>query len=131
MNSDEVWARCQQCGTELNKGDKVCPKCGCTKKAFERKACLAIGLRLSNSAEQARVGWKRLVREMISRWRPSRSPELPHGVNETRTIDREKDEYHHIVKDAATGEIIHDEHEPLSQHKGKPRKPKGLLVHNC
>jgi len=34
MNSDEVWARCQQCGAELKQGDRECPKCGSSKKAF-------------------------------------------------------------------------------------------------
>lgn len=28
-------------------------------------------------------------------------------------------EYHQVVKDADTGAIIHEKHEPLTQHKGK------------
>jgi len=51
MNSDEVWAKCQQCGTELKQGDKVCPKCGSTKKHFERTAHTAVGLKASAKAE--------------------------------------------------------------------------------
>ena len=54
---------------------------------------------------------------MISnRWKRSRDPKLPNGVWEDMVIDREKDEYHHITKDAKTGEITHEEHERLSEH---------------
>jgi len=49
MGSDEAWAKCQQCGTELKQGDKVCPKCGSTKKHFER-TCHAV-LTLKTTAQ--------------------------------------------------------------------------------
>lgn len=118
MGSDEVWAKCQQCGTELKQGDKVCPKCGSTKKASDREASVAIGERIVETrTRQKRKGFKKFMKEIISRWRPSISPELKDGVNEERIIDKEKNEYHQTVKDARTGEITHSEHEPLSQHK--------------
>ena len=47
----------------------------------------------------------------------------------SRVIDRENDEYHEVVKDPATGEILHECHEPLSQHrshgaaKRRPEEP--------
>ena len=48
----------------------------------------------------------------------------------SRVIDRENDAYHEVVKDPATGEILHECHEPLSQHRGhgaakhRPKEPK-------
>lgn len=36
MNGDEVWAKCQRCGAELKESDKLCPKCGSSKKKFAR-----------------------------------------------------------------------------------------------
>lgn len=123
MGSDEVWAKCQQCGTELKEGDKVCPKCGSTKKAFDREASVAIGVRIVETrATQKRIGFHRFVKQMISRWKRSGDLRLENGVQEETIRDKEKDWYDQVVRDAKTGEITHEEHEPLSKHKGKPRK---------
>lgn len=123
MGSDEVRVKCERCGAELKESDKVCPKCGSTKKAFERKAFTTVGLRIVKfSARQKRKGFKKFMKEMVSRWLPSGSPELKQGVYEERIIDKEKDKYNQTIKDARTGEIIHEEHEPLSQHRPQPER---------
>ncbi len=70
-----------------------------------------------------RDGLKKFVKEILQGWFSSANPDLKNGVHMERVIDREKDEYHHVVTDAGTGEVIHDEHELLSQHK--PKQPKG------
>ncbi len=49
MGSNEVWATCGDCGEELKQSDKQCPRCGSTKKAFGKKASVAIGLKASAS----------------------------------------------------------------------------------
>lgn len=36
----------------------------------------------------------------------------------SRIIDRENDMYHEVVKNSATGEVIHECREPLSEHRG-------------
>ncbi|MBZ9577686.1 hypothetical protein KJA13_01470 [Patescibacteria group bacterium] len=69
-----------------------------------------------------RKGFKKFVIETISGWFSSVNPRLNKGVNITRTIDKEKKWYDHVVKDANTGEIIHEEHEPLDEHKSKKSK---------
>jgi hypothetical protein len=43
-------------------------------------------------------------------------------VHRERIVDKEKNEYHETVKNAATGEVIRDIHEPLSQHKYQPKQ---------
>jgi Tat protein secretion system quality control protein TatD with DNase activity len=40
------------------------------------------------------------------------------GVDLSRIFDKEKDEYHEIVKDINTGKILHETHEKLSEHTG-------------
>ena len=35
MGSDEVWAKCAECGTELTADDQSCPKCGSTRKLHD------------------------------------------------------------------------------------------------
>jgi ribosomal protein L37E len=142
MSGDETWAKCGQCGTDLNESDKVCPKCGFTRKVFERQATakvgikpmvgrmvniartasVKVGVRLSTMVRQKRKGLGKFLREMVSRWRPSKDPGLKNGVMEERVIDKEKNEYNHIVRDAQTGKVIHEEHEPLSRHKSHPKR---------
>ncbi len=51
MSSNEVWATCGDCSEELKQSDKQCPKCGSTKKAYGRKASVALGLEPSSSYE--------------------------------------------------------------------------------
>ena len=34
-------------------------------------------------------------------------------------VDKEKNEYHYIVKNNLTGKILHEEHEKLTEHKPK------------
>lgn len=120
MDSNEVWATCGECGTELKPSDKQCPKCGSTRKAYERKASVTIGVVASGKSVHKRKGVKRPLIEIIfNRWKRSGDPKFKNGVREDRVIDRERDKYHHITKGAKTGEITHVENEPLSEHNKK------------
>ena len=55
MGSDEVCEKCPQCGTELKQGDKVCPKCGPTKKHVVRTGHAVLGLKAIGGEEHAAV----------------------------------------------------------------------------
>lgn len=124
MSRNEDWVECKQCGTKLNEGDKRCPKCSSTefKKAHFRSANLAIGLRLYTNSRFRRwaQGIKKFIKEIVQGRLGSGSPDLSEGVDKHRIIDRARNEYHEVVKDAKTGRIIHETHEPLSQHKHLP-----------
>lgn len=122
MSSREIWATCAECGTELKEGDKQCPKCGSTKKAYKREALVKIGVSVSSKAKHKRKGKGTLVEMISNRWKRSGDSKLKNGVREDMVIDRERNEYHHITKDAKTGEITHEEHEPLSEHNKKEVK---------
>jgi len=124
MDNNEVWATCGDCGAELKQSDKQCPKCGSSQKVYGRKASVDIGVKVVETrVTQKRKGFKKFMRQMTSRWKRSRDPKLRGSVGEEvkeeLVIDKEKDWKDHIVKDARTGEILHEEHEPLSKHKGK------------
>lgn len=122
MSSNEVWATCIDCGAELKQSDKQCPKCGSTKKLYKREASVGIGIKaVETRAMQKRKGYRYFVKQMISRWKRSGDLRLTEGVHEERIIDKEKDEYHQVVKDAKTGDVTHEEHKPLSQHKNQPK----------
>ena len=123
MSGDEIWAKCGECGAELTESEKLCPKCGSTKKAYERKALVAVGVKIVETrATQKRIGFHKFMKQMISRWKRSGDPKLKNGVQEETIRDKEKDWYDQVVKDAKTGEITHEEHEPLSQHKNQPKR---------
>ena len=36
----------------------------------------------------------------------------------TRIVNRRDDEYHEVIVDGQTGEVVREVHEPLSQHRG-------------
>lgn len=119
MSSNDVWARCRDCGTELKQDDKQCPKCNSPRKSYDREAIVGIGVSVSTKVKHKRKGKGTLIEMISNRWKRSGDPKLRNGVREDMVIDRERDEYHHIIKDATTGEITHEEHEQLSKHNRK------------
>lgn len=115
-NTLKYW--CRYCKKELEPSHTgPCPNCGKTGKDCRVVVEAKIGIRTGIAARHKREGFRKFMWEMISRWRPSKSPELPNGVSEERVTDKERDEYHHVIKDARTGKVIHKEHEPLNKHK--------------
>ncbi|UCC91040.1 MAG: hypothetical protein JSW24_02530 [Dehalococcoidia bacterium] len=119
----EVKCWCQHCKKELPPSHTgPCPYCGKTGKDCEVTAIAAIGIRGSLRARKKRKGIGKFVKEILQGWFPSGDHKLKKGVDKVRIIDKEKNEYHETVTDAMTGEVIHDEHEPLSQHKNQPKQ---------
>jgi hypothetical protein len=119
MSNDEVWARCGDCGEELKQGEKQCPKCGSTKKAYRVEFSVGLTIEATKmGTKQKRRGFKRPINETLSRKKRSGDPKLKGlPVKEERAIDRQQDTYDKVIKDAETGEIIVEKHERLSEHK--------------
>jgi len=123
-DNNEVWARCKECRAEILPSDGVCPNCGPTKKAYERRASVKVRVQVSEiRAIHKRKGYKDFMRKMISRCKRSTDPRLKghigEGVTEEMVFDKEKNLKVHIIRDAKTGEMLHSEHEPLTKHHTK------------
>ena len=84
--------------------------------SYNIEVSVKIGVSVSSRVKHKRKGVGTLIEMISNRWKRSGDPKLKNGVREDMVIDREKDEYHHITKDAKTGKITHEEHESLSKH---------------
>jgi len=115
MSSQGVF--CKNCGTKLEPHQRPCPACGCTNVLYEEELSETIIVREGCKVRHKRKGFRKFIAEVINDWFPSRNPKLSEGVEKLRIIDKERDMYDEVVKDARTGETIHETHEPLSQHK--------------
>lgn len=104
---------------ELKQDDKQCPKCNSTRKSYDLEVIDGIGLSVSTKVKHKRKGKGTLMEVISNRWKRSGDPKLKNGVREDMVIDIERNEYHHITRDAQTGEITHEEHEKLTEHNKK------------
>lgn len=116
----------QNMTTQTKTSGRFCKKCG--KRKFFQKFCIRcvkrtnsdIKIRDSIKLRKYKHETKKFLVEVISGWFPTKgklAKKLPEGVNKSRVIDREKDEYHEVVKKYGTEEVTHECHESLSQHK--------------
>jgi len=111
---------CQNCAKELEANQRPCPFCGCNNINVEAVGCVPLGMApwATSRARKKGKGYKKFKKEVLQGSTPStNSEEFPEGITLQRIIDKEKGEYHHVVKDGKTGKITHEEHEPLDQHK--------------
>ena len=115
--ADDVGYWCQNCGAELSPDASPCPKCGSRLRRIVAVVSETIKVKEGLSMRHKRKGFKRFMVEIIQGWFPSKHPRASDGVDKLRIIDKERDEYHEVVKDAVSGEVIHEKHEPLSQHR--------------
>ena len=109
---------------------RICSKCGAQKENSFCGSCKTntpsdinisvsetIKVRDSFRMRKFVTGIKKFMSEFLGGWFPSGDSKFPDGVNKSRTIDREKDEYHEVVKKYGTDETIHETHESLSKHR--------------
>jgi len=124
--TDELKCWCRHCGAELPPNHTgPCPHCGKTGKDYRAPVTAGVNIvaRVSSKARHKGRGFKKFAKEILQGWFSSISPALKKGVYKERIIDKEKDEYHEVVENAETGEIIREVHEPLTQHKSLAKKP--------
>ncbi|MDO8523474.1 MAG: hypothetical protein Q7S12_04330 [bacterium] len=107
---------CSQCGTE--KENSFCGSCKAdTPSDINISVSETIKVRDSLRMRKLGAGIKKFLGEFLGGWFPSGDPKLPGGVDKARAIDREKNEYHEVVKKYGTDEIIHETHEQLNKHQ--------------
>jgi len=123
---NELRRFCQHCGNELPLSHTgKCPKCGKSGIHIEAKSLVAIGVKTfwnSRARHKDRQHKGKFSKEIVQGYFPSGDLKIKDGVVIERIIDKEKDEYNQVVKNAVTGEILHEEHEPLTLHKSKKKR---------
>ncbi|MEJ0021263.1 MAG: hypothetical protein WDN47_01635 [Candidatus Doudnabacteria bacterium] len=109
---------CQNCRRKLNFEEKPCSNCGSVAAMIKVHIKETTNIRMSLELKHKRNGFKRPLKEIIQGWFQNIiTKDKEFGVDKVRIIDREKDEYHEVVRDLKTNELIRDKHEPLSHHK--------------
>jgi hypothetical protein len=123
MALDAHVVNCGSCGLLLDEDTSTpskirspCPACGSVTRSIHVSVheTLTVRERLGMKGRHANGG-KPFIEQVhgadlhrdTGRWR-----EL------SRVIDRGKDLYHEVIKDPATGEVLHECKEPLSEHRG-------------
>lgn len=78
----------------------------------------SLKLKASIEAKQKRPGFKKFVKEVLAGWFPSRDAiKFPEGVQKERVIDRGSNKYAEKIVDEATGKVVRDVKERLTDHK--------------
>ena len=114
---------CGDCGRELAEDPdgsvdsrEPCFGCGSTSRHFQVSVSDTIVFRTKLGAKARHPGKRKPFHEQVvgadlhrksGKW-----------MHLERLIDRENDWYSETVTDPETGEVVHECHEPLSEHKG-------------
>jgi hypothetical protein len=120
---EKCW--CRHCKKELPPSHKgPCPYCGKIGKDCKVTTTTTLVISSNLRARKKRKGVGRFTKEILQGRFLSGDPKLKKGVDKVRIVDREKKEYHEVIENAETGEVIREVHEPLSQHKHEPEQKK-------
>ena len=87
-----------------------------TSNEFRVQIVDTINVRDNIKIKKKANGFKKFASLVISGWFSSRSHEG--GVEISRSMDKENDQYVEIVKDCKTGKVLHECQEKLSEHRG-------------
>ena len=112
---------CGNCGLKLEEDASApieshlpCPSCGSMTRAVYMTVSDVVTCKEKRKTKARRLGKGKPSIEQVQ------GDDLHRDTGTWRTlsrvIDRENDEYHEIVKNPETGKILHECHEPLSQH---------------
>ncbi len=105
---------CENCGKELEVMEEPCSSCGYSKKEEEKKTSGSLSFETSLGYKHIKAGKEKPVLEGKHRHKVSKDPELKgQRVIEDLVIDKKEKRKRHKVEDEETGEICHEEDEPL------------------
>lgn len=122
--------RCSDCSAQIDLAAAglpatPCPSCGSINRTHDVHVAETVKMIDGFGVKGKRPGVKKPLFEMKDM--PSMSTRLGKLMRREQHIDRENDQYHERVSDYETGEVIHEQREPLSQHvndgSAKPRDP--------
>ena len=113
---------CAHCGKRLVQARTVeeagqpCPACGKTGRNVFVSTTESAVARDGLGMKAKRVGQKKPFVESLSM--PSHSHKLDKLVHHERLIDRDNNLYHEKVTEYETGNTLHEQTQPLSEHVG-------------
>jgi len=117
-NTTKYGPFCVDC--RARKESRFCENCQKeTSNLFQVQITETMRARESIGIKQKRQGFKGFIKKIFQGFKPSGDPQLSQGADVQMIVDKEKNEYHHIVKNNLTGKILHEEHEKLIEHKPK------------
>jgi hypothetical protein len=93
-----------------------CPQCGASAPVFEVSASDSAHFHEFAGTKGKRPGKKRPYIETQAG--DQKEEDSGRWMEKFRRIDRDGDRYDEVVVDQETGEIVHECHEPLSEHWG-------------
>ncbi len=107
---------CSDCGEKLSVDDRICPNCGSEKKTYY----VLIEEKIETHEQIKGKAKENSVKKPFQEFKIGDDFHKKSGKWNIRemNIDRKNDSYSEMIKDGATGEIIHQCDEPLSKHKG-------------
>ena len=120
MDYDRI--ECSDCGSIIDPRNDtpdtrvLCPNCGGSRRTIYVSITETVIARDGIGVTAKRPGDRRPYIE--DRALPSYSHRLDKVVLREQVIDRENDRYFEKVTDYETGEVLHQNEEPLSQHRG-------------
>jgi hypothetical protein len=122
MPNDHDRIECSECGAVIDTGGGIpdarahCPKCGGLRRTVYASVIEAAVLRDGVGVKAKRRSDRRPYLEDSAM--PSYSHDKGKVLLREQIIDRDNDRYFEKVTDYETGEVIHHNEEPLSQHQG-------------
>ena len=93
-----------------------CPSCGSFGRTLDVNMVETLAMRDFCGMKLKRQGEKKFAVEDVSR--PDFNRDRGKNVHLQRLIDRDNDLYHERITDLESGEVIHEQREPLSEHRG-------------
>lgn len=90
--------------------------CGHSWKGFTVEETINIKELYKIKTARPGFGW---LRKIVQGWKPSGDPKLKDGVDVYMDVNREHNEYYQVVKEHKTDKVLHEEHEPLTEHRAK------------
>jgi len=122
MESDTV-VTCGGCGLSLDESADLlleqrpaCPACGSSARSFHKTIRVTEEARAGEGYKVREQGQQRPFIEGYDR--PSLSRKTGRWMRKEMRVDRRNNLYQDRVTDPETGEIVHEEDEPLTDHRG-------------
>lgn len=139
MGQESSHTQCAKCGHTFDYNETVsenrspCPDCGSMDRKTDVQVSDAIEILDSSGVKGLRPNKKKPYVEASFRVRDWHHDQARWSLR-TKVFNRSDDEYHEVITDLESGNVVHECHEPLSRHTGhgsaRPPSPKSVETDN-